>query len=180
MGLVDPSLLDDAYRSALGTAADVLIDSWSMDVRGTPPSRPIDPAGGLASDLPDKHRHRYDGRFAVRFLGELLIVVDRLSDPRARGPICTSTAQELAFRALVETAIGCLDEGADSQPLLDFYDQSVEDTDIELLFDPALDGLEDPEAHVGTSPPVNLEFDRWFDRFGGQWPDPDVDGGDER
>lgn len=80
----------------------------------------------------DRGRHRYDGRFAIRFLGELLIVLDRLSDPRARGPVCTLTAQELAFRALIEAAVGSLDEDT-SQPLIDFYDQNVEDTDVELL-----------------------------------------------
>lgn len=81
MGLADPAVLDDEYRAALEVATDVLVDRWLVDVRQTPPSRPIDPGGGMAGGLPAKHLHRYDGRFAVSLLWQLFIVLDRLADP---------------------------------------------------------------------------------------------------
>lgn len=59
---------------------------------------------------------------------------------------------------------------ADEEPLRSFYERRVFDTDIDLLFHAGLDGLEDPELHAHTSPPVNLEFDRWFMPFRGCWP----------
>lgn len=102
-------------------------------------------------------------------LGALHVVLHRLASRTSDSPTCTSTAQELAFRALVNTAGLFLDEDADVDDLRDFYEDHVEDTDVELLFDQALDGLEEP-SHPRTTPPVNLEFDRWFDPFGGAWP----------
>lgn len=83
--------------------------------------------------------------------------------------MCSTTAQELAFRALIDQAVVWLD-GADEEPLWSFYERRVFDTDIEMLFDAGLDGLEDPQMHSHTSPPTNLEFDRWFIPFGGAWP----------
>lgn len=133
----------------------------------------------MAECLPGKHRLRYTRRFAFGFLGALHIVLDRLADRHHRGPVCTTTAQELAFRGLIETA-GTLLEDANDDGLREFYDARVEDTDIEWLFDPAMDGAEESTLLAMTAP-ANLEFDRWFEPFGGSWPpapvSPDLDDG---
>lgn len=169
-GLTDPRLLPAPQRSALAAAAEMMIDTWPRELCAATHREPIDPDGMMAATLPSKHAHRYDRDFAVRYLGALFVVIDRLGDPDLRGQLCGSTAEELAFMALIDAAVELLGEDEDDEPLWSFRARMVEDTDVELLFDPALDGIEAPELHVATSPPVNLEFDRWFDRFRGSWP----------
>ena len=169
-GYADPEQLDDASRRALEIAADVLTEEWSRVACRLRTDDVLDPHDAMGQHLPAKRQLRYTRPFAFDMLGALHVVLHRLASRADDAPTCTSTAQELAFRALVETAAIFLDEGADDQALRDFYEDHVEDTDIDLLFDPAFDGLEDPAEHPTTTPPVNLAFDRWFEPFGGAWP----------
>ena len=169
IGLADPAELDVASRRALEVAADTLRSDWLSDVCATSHTGVLDADSAMAQHLPAKHALRYTRAFAADFLGALHVVLDRLADRSNDAPVCSTTAQELAFRALVNEATGWLD-GADDEPLWAFYERRVYDTDIEMLFEARLDGFEDPGLHPHTSPPVNLEFDRWFVPFRGAWP----------
>ena len=82
-------------------------------------------------------------------------MLERLADRSNEAPVCGTTAQELAFRALIDEAVGWLG-GADEEPLRSFYERRVFDTDIDLLFHAGLDGLEDPKAaraHLAAGQP---------------------------
>lgn len=169
VGYADPEELDEASRRALEIAAETLVHDFAGDACRLRRGDVLDPGTAMAERLPAKHRLRYTREFAFDFLGALYVVLHRLAARRNEAPICTNTAQELAFRGLIEAAVGFLD-GADDTPLWDFHEMRVEDLDIEVLFDARLDGLEDPATHPDTTPPVNLEFDQWFEPFGGAWP----------
>lgn len=177
IGLADPSVIDRRSRDALEQAADLLRDEWFDEACRTPAGGVIAHAGWMAQTLPTKHRPRYTRGFARDYLGALYVVLDRLADRSNEAPICGCTAQELAFRALIDTAADLLD-GAD-ESLRSFYEARVFDTDIDLLFDAQLDGIEDPALHVGTVPPDNLEFSRWFIPFRRAWPSVGDDAVDE-
>lgn len=169
IGLANPDELDEDSRGALEVAADTLRFTWLQDVCATSHTGVLDPDSDMAQHLPPKHGLRYTRTFAANFLGALYVVLDRLADRSNEVSVYGTTAQELAFRALIDEAVDWLD-GGDQEPLWDFYHRRVHDTDIEMLFEASLDGLEDPELHTYTSPPVNLEFDHWFAPFGGAWP----------
>lgn len=170
MGYADPAELDEQCRVALGIAADTLRVDFARDACRMRHGDVLDPDSTMAEHLPAKHRLRYTREFAFDFLGALYVVLDRLADRGNEAAICTTTAQELAFRALIETAAMYCD--GDDGPLRDFYEDRVEDLDIELLFDPAFDGVEDPEANLLGTPPTNLGIDDWFVPFRGAWPAP--------
>ena len=175
-GLADPNVLDEASRTALDIGADTLLANWLRDTCTVPTAGTLDPDSELARALPAKHRHRYDRAFCRDVLGALHVVLDRLADRTNDAPVCSNTAQELAFRALIDTAATFLDDDVDDTALYVFYEQRVFDTDIELLFDPQLDGIEHPQLHQTRSAPTNLAFDRWFVPFSGGWPSPSPDG----
>lgn len=168
-GYADPDELDEPNRRALEMAAGLMCETFAHEACQTRPSDVLDPDSTMAECLPRKHRLRYSRRFAFDFLGALYVVLDRLADRHHSGPVCNTTAQELAFRGLIETA-GTLLEGTDDSGLREFYDLRVEDTDIEWLFDPAMDGAEDSTLLRNMTDPANLAFDRWFEPFGGSWP----------
>ena len=175
VGLADPAELDVDSRRALEVAADTLRSDWLTDVCATSHTGVLDVDSDMAQHLPSKHALRYTRAFAADFLGALHVVLDRLTDRSHAGPVCSTTVQELAFRALIDEATSWLD-GRDAEPLWAFYERRVFDTDIEMLFDARLDGFEDPGLHTHASPPVNLEFDRWFVPFRGAWPPAPVSG----
>jgi len=124
-----------------------------------------DPEDGLLfSRLPERFEHRYDPAFLRAFykVFEAVAMMVRSGQPI----IMHSTAEELAFRAIVEEAIGyAQDEPSNSGERLDtFRADIVEDTDVDMLYNPVLDGVE-------TSPQFEhldlgaLRFENWFTPF---------------
>lgn len=169
-GYADPAGLDEASRRALEAAAETLRFQYAREACRLGPDDVLDADGWMATALPPKHRLRYTREFAFEYLGALHVVFHRLAARHNAQPICTSTAQELAFRALIDTAVSFLEDGTDDEALWDFHEVHTEDADIEILFEGHLDGLEETGALAHVSPVVNLEFDRWFEPFGGAWP----------
>lgn len=116
----DPDELDETSRRALEAAADVLAEEWSREACRLRNDDVLDPDGPMGQHLPAKHRLRYTRHVPVGMLGALHVVLHRLASRTTTSPTCTCTAQELAFRALVDTAALSLDEDADDAGLRDF------------------------------------------------------------
>lgn len=169
-GYADPAELDEASRQALEAAAETLRFEYAREACRLGPDEVLDADGWMATALPPKHRLRYTREFAFEFLGALHVVLHRLAARHNAESTGTSTAQELAFRALIDAAVSFLDDGADDEPLWEFHELHTEDADIEILFEGHLDGLEEPGMLQDISAVVNLEFGRWFEPFGGAWP----------
>lgn len=115
-----------------------------------------------------------------RWLNDYVLGFDRIADRIAGGGgdtalLARCTAEELALHEIIATAETYLDEGvldvalADALPDHDQLDRDFdlmrdvlfEDHDVLMLFNPALDGIEDPS--IGGS--ANLHPRDWFNPF---------------
>ena len=86
-----------------------------------------------------------------------------LSDPPV--PLLSCTAEELALHVLIEEAGEGLKAKGTEPDFSEFEDRAFQDDlDIEILYNLALDGIED--TPVGDSMGYgNLQFDQWFEPF---------------
>lgn len=106
----------------------------------------------VLSGLPPQFQYHYkDALFVKSFIVCVVRVADRLARWR-KGTIPASTAECLALKLIIERAKLWLEmkgkvEGLDQELDFDlFEDVAFPDLDIELLFDPALDGIEDTDV----------------------------------
>lgn len=120
----------------------------------------------LANYLPRSFAHRYSLGFFKRFLLALVSVGTKL----ASGDVVqlSSTAEELAFNAIVESAKIGLEVGtmldADPERLDIFAEEVLEDRDFEMLFYDEFDGVE--KSSIAEDMGVaNLSFEQWFTPF---------------
>jgi len=169
------SLLDDDVQSALHTAIEIVDDQLleelaSLFSNGT--------AGlGMFSDvhLPDRYRDQYDAGVLRRLQVCFFRVVDRLSSPPP-WPGVSCRGEEFALNAVITQArIGLEVEPPPEETaarveraLTDLEQVAFEDLDFEYAFDPAADGIDDPETaegqRMGVAP---LHPSRWFEPFEG-------------
>lgn len=172
--LGNPHLLSQEAREILTDAAMSLVNEWFRDACDAQAGG-LDPESPMGWALPPKHRHGRDARFARRLLRSLVVVVERLGDPTRGAPFLHCTAEEIALKALVE-AVEAHADGLEIEVDFEILREFVaEDVDVDLLWDMSLDGIEDPDLDLGTSPTVNLQPDRWFEPFGHVqegWTDP--------
>lgn len=117
--------------------------------------------------LPPKYRPQYDLAFLRQFLGVLKSVADRVRSDET--PVMWSVAEELAFRFIVEFAQAVGEGGSkwterDDDDLTAYIETAADDSDVDYLFDPRWDGIEDNESLQI----VNLHFEDWFKRFNRQ------------
>ena len=149
--------LPESHRDALHTALCLLVDDFLND--------PDDDAPLCVTALPPKYLHRYDGGFRRQFLVTLLTVGYKLAQSEPPVPLLTCTAEELGLHVLIEEAReGLKTQGIEPQ-FSEFEERAFQDDmDIEILYDMALDGIED--SAVGDSMRyANLQFDQWFEPF---------------
>ena len=95
----------------------------------------------------------------------LLVVAGRLQDgwepPRCRG-------EELVLRAVLDHAETCFEEltGEQTKAFGDLRELMFEDFDHEYLFDPAFDGIDDPDTYEGSQLGTgSLHPSSWFEPF---------------
>jgi hypothetical protein len=122
----------------------------------------------LADSLPERYVDRYSPVFLKHFALCLFTVAWKLAQPDWIRPACV--AEELALRAIVRRAEGVLEmEGQPPFDFGDFEDMAFDDLDVEYLFTPALDGIDDSPVgdQLGMA---SLAFADWFRAFGGGAP----------
>ncbi len=146
--------LPESHREALHNALCLLVDDFLND--------PDYEAPLFVSALPPKYLHRYNGGFRRMFFVSLLTVGYKLALPEPPVPLFSCTAEELGMRALIEEAMHALKTQGIEPDFSEFEDQAFQDMDIEILYDMALDGIE--ETPVGVSMD-HLKFDLWFEPF---------------
>ena len=149
--------LPESHREALHNALCLLVDDF-LDDPGY--DRPL-----CVTALPSKYLHRYDGGFRRRFFITLLTVGYKLAQAEPPVPLLSCTAEELVLHVLIEEAREGMKEQGIEPEFSEFQDQAFQDDmDIAILYDMALDGIED--SPVGDSMSYeNLQFDQWFKPF---------------
>ena len=149
--------LPESHREALHNALCLLVDDFLDD--------PNYDEHLMVNALPPKYLHRYNGGFRRIFLVALITVGYKLAQALPPVPLLSCTAEELGLHVLIEEAREGLKEKGIESDFSEFEDQAFqEDMDIKILYDMALDGIED--SQVGDSMGYgNLQFDQWFEPF---------------
>jgi hypothetical protein len=120
----------------------------------------------VIDNLPPQFAHRYDGRFAARFLA---VCIDLSMNLVSGWKEPTCVAQELAVRCLLYDAEFLVEQLAlgpelppDWMPMLERA--FLADAGSMMLYDPSMDGF---EADPGTGPQDmrSMKFDDWFKPF---------------
>ena len=150
-------------------AADVVVDELFDDVAALTRADEDDEPADLnttfvLSGLPSRFARHYTPRFARRFLVAMVDVTRRLT---AGWEPLSCVAEELAVRALldeVEVQADVADIELDRGWRGHLEEHVFDDVDHELLYDPALDGIEDQPA-LGPPGMAPMSFDWWFVPF---------------
>lgn len=160
IGSAFPSTLPPDHWQALQNAGNVLIDEFSEDVGRLLAGEEFDDTFWMSNYLPPQFRRKYTALLAKKLLVCVVVVAWKLDQPD--GWMLACTGEQLALRALVERAEVELELQGKEADYTSFWDLAFEDTDIELLFNPAWDGIEDSEIgdHLGVG---NLTVEHWFD-----------------
>lgn len=157
-------ILSRAQREALLHGAVVLIDELFDDFIHISEGGTVEDTMVL-SDLPPQFQHHYKVLFVKSFIVCVVRVADRLARWRG-GTIPASTAECLALRLIIERAKLLLEmkgkvAGKDQELDFDLFEEvAFPDLDIELLFDLALDGIEDTD--VARTMGMVLKPSEWF------------------
>jgi hypothetical protein len=159
-------ILTPAQRKVLIAAATMFIDEAFEDIKDISKGGDIDDTATFAYCLPGQFQHHYTGIFLKQFLVCAIRVADRLAHWHG-GEIPSCTAECLALRGIIREAECMLDEKAEQEGTKlecdfdPFIDEAFPDLDINLLFDQALDGIEDtPKAkEMG----MYLKPSQWFE-----------------
>ena len=148
--------LPESHRETLHDALCLLVDDFLNDPDNDPPL--------LVTALPSRYLPRYSGGFRRKFLVTLLTVGYKLALPDPPDPLLSCTAEELALRVLIEEAQEGFKAQGTELEFSEFEDRVLQDVDINILYNMALDGIED--TPVGDSMGYgNLQFDQWFEPF---------------
>ena len=164
IGGYSPGTLSPGHEAALDDAIQVLTDEFFDDLVALGNGAAFAETD-MAGYLPPKYLPRYSFLFAKQFLTCLLTVAWKLRSRQDHALSCI--AEELALRALLEAAQSILEASGETATYDGLREVAFEDEDIELLFRPDLDGIEDSE--LGRSLGVgNLAFGDWFVPFHGR------------
>lgn len=127
------------------------------------------------SGLPPRYRNGYTLPFARKFLACLMVATHKMADSEVRPGILACVAEELASHLVLQKAKAILTAPADLRGLSDVradftpvYDLLFEDLDFEMLYDPALNGIEGHPIAEHLLTVVNLRFEDWFEPFEGR------------
>ena len=147
--------LPESHREALHDALCLLVDDFLNDPDYDQPL--------FITALPSKYLLQYDGGFRRKFF--VLTVGYKLAQAEPPVPLFSCTAEELALHVLIDEARECLKTQGIEPDFSEFEDQAFQDDmDINILYDMALDGVEDTSVGdiMGYG---NLQFDQWFESF---------------
>jgi len=146
--------LPESHREALHDALSLLVDDFLNDPDNDDPL--------LVSALPPKYLHRYHGGFRRMFFVSFLTVGYKLALSEPPVPLLSCTAEELSLRALIEEAIDVLKTQGVEPDFSEFEEEAFQDLDVDILYDMALDGVEDTPVGVSMD---HLKFELWFEPF---------------
>ena len=96
------------------------------------------------------------------FFVSFLTVGYKLALPEPPTPLFSCTAEELGMRALVYEAEDALKTQGIEPDFSEFEEEAFQDMDIDILYDMALAGVEDPPIGVSMD---HLKFELWFEPF---------------
>lgn len=155
------SVLRADHQRALATAIHVLIDEFLDDIVVLQRGEKFGDTG-MVTYLPSAYGHRYNLRFAKRFLACVYAVAWKLHSPDPQTLACVG--EELALHALIQSAEAIVVEKGTETEFDLLREAAFEDEDYALLFDPKWDGIEDSERgrRLGVA---NLRYDDWFIPF---------------
>ena len=160
IGSAFPSTLPADHWQALQTAGNILIDEFSDDVGRLLAGTEFDDSFWMSNHLPPQFRPKYTTLLAKKLLVCVVVVAWKLEQPD--GSLLACVGEHLALRALIERAEVELGLQGKEVNYSSFWDLAFPDADIEMLFDPAWDGIEDSE--IGDQLGVrNLAVEHWFD-----------------
>jgi hypothetical protein len=153
--------LADVEQEALRVACTVMIDQAFDDLAALESGDDFTSLTML-DWLPRKHLPRYNGSFARQFTVCLITVAWKLFDGADHRLACV--AEEMALAALLSEAEAWLEDRGSEANVRLAAEGAFQDTDFELLFKPAYDGVEaaDETAHLAFA---NLELADWFKPF---------------
>ncbi len=172
------AVLDDDLQAAFGVASDLVDDQFVEEIASRMAT--IGPDAGRFSfssqHLPRRYREHYNVLLVRRVHICFLTVVDHLAQDLWPGLACR--AEELALHAILtqlridadttETPIRSLDER-----LAQVTDAAFDDIDFLFAFDPAADGIDDPDTDAGQLMGIgSLHPRHWFDPFNDRRPHP--------
>jgi len=158
--------LSQLQREALLRGASILIDELFDDYAQVAEGAKVKDCTALAEYLPPQFRHRYGELFVKSFIVCVVRVADRLATWEG-GEIPASTAESLALRAIIEKAKEWLTIKSEEEDrnynvgFGGFINEAFPDLDIELLFKPVWDGIEDTAAAEAMD--MSLKPAQWFD-----------------
>lgn len=177
------AVLGPAVQDAIGAAMDIVDDQFTEEISRRYAS--LDPATDWRAfsdlHLPRQYRDQYTVLFIRRLHVCFLTVIQRLAVAPWTGLACRG--EEFALNAILTQArIGAVDSDASpsfetelDEALTELSTEAFDDLDFELAFDPANDGIDDPDtpegAFMGTGP---LNPPHWFEPFRGRTPHPFV------
>lgn len=140
----------------------------------------------LLEELPPIARPHATGPWLDRFIAGFDALADRIAaGDVAEEVLTTCTGEEMAVHILIDFAEGHSNSGLDTHDnqLQQLPERGATDSDFELmrdillrdndvlmLFDPSLDGIDDPDnALTAAYRTVNLHPNRWFLPFDDTW-----------
>ncbi|MCU0267316.1 MAG: hypothetical protein MUF83_01580 [Acidimicrobiales bacterium] len=167
-------LLDPEARHAVDTAIELLDDLFLAGIAETLMADPDEPPYvELYTFLPPRYLDFYDLRLLRRWYICFLTVTERLANGwgllRCRG-------EELALQAIIECAQDQLDIGIDEDDeirtrFFRLEDDLFEDLDYLVMWQPELDGIDDPETAEGARMDMGPMHPRhWFEPFRDELP----------
>jgi len=162
IGDANAATLPPDHWTALKASVDMLIDEFSDDIAGLLHDEVAFDHTFMNSYLPPQFTSRYTALFAKKLLVCVVTVGWKLEQPGQWPLACTG--EQLALRALIERAESKMELDGQSFDFGDFVELAFQDTDLDMLFDPAWDGVEgsDIAEHLGAR---HLHPDRWFEPF---------------
>jgi len=156
-----PDVLPDIKREALRAAVVMLLDDAFQSLASD---------GDLSESsivwyLPERLERHYT---EVLYRGILVAVANvggQFADTDA--PRLRCLADEMALHVIIEHAGVWLEDHGELDEGWGIYEECVfEDTDFELLYDPAWDGIEDPDSDIARPEGMaNLHPKDWFKPF---------------
>lgn len=147
------------------------------DSGGVTITLPVLEAGDpLYEELPPRQRAEYDAEFMSKVALCAFQVLQRLNTWTGQSEIPTCVADEIVLYIMIREALSELSDLDVNIPGLSevrsahfdrFTDLAFADGDVELLWDPAWDGVEDYGPPEGAYPGLDLAFEHWFVAFYG-------------
>lgn len=159
--------LNEVELEALSNAVDLVDDYLLGEMASRYSELPGSTTERMFSSmfLPPRFSDVYDFRLLRRSYACLLVLAERLQNgwqqPRCR-------AEELVLRAVLDQAEVCFEDlgGGETESFADLRERLFEDLDLEFMFHPRFDGVDDPDTYEGSQLGTGLLHpSSWFEPF---------------